>query len=190
MEELIYVHKTFEKLIQIEKTINHREFDGCVFQNCDFSSSDFSMNTFIDCEFSNCNLSLINLKSSSLKGVVFKNCKLLGIEFNHCDDFLFEVIFYDCTIDFASFASKKMTKTLFSNCSLKEVSFLNANLFQSKFDKCNLEGALFNDTDLREVNFSTSYNFSIDPEFNKIKKARFASEAIAGLLTKYDIKIV
>jgi len=32
-------------------------------------------------------------------------------------------------------------------------------------------------------------NYSIDPELNKIKKARFSTQGIAGLLDKYDIEI-
>jgi len=32
-------------------------------------------------------------------------------------------------------------------------------------------------------------NYSIDPEKNKIKKARFSTAGIAGLLDKYDIEI-
>jgi hypothetical protein len=32
-------------------------------------------------------------------------------------------------------------------------------------------------------------NYSIDPDLNKIKKARFSTQGIAGLLDKYDIEI-
>jgi hypothetical protein len=35
----------------------------------------------------------------------------------------------------------------------------------------------------------TSYNYSINPEVNRIKKAKFSTTGIAGLLHKYDIEI-
>ena len=189
MEDLIHIQKTFEKVNYINKKISNREFEDCVFKNCDFSNSDFSNNTFMDCEFIDCNLSMLNLSGSSLKSVNFKNCKLLGIHFHTCLDFLFTVQFQDCVLDYSSFTNKKMPKTKFNFCSMKEVSFVGSNLTQSVFENCNLENAIFNDTQLAGVNFTSAYNYKIDPEFNPMKKARFSSQGIVGLLDKYDIKI-
>ena len=189
MDALIHIHKTFEKVISINKRVNNREFEGCVFKNCDFSNSDFSSNTFIDCEFFDCNLSMTNLRGTGLKTVDFINCKLLGILFNECDDFVFNVSFEECVLDYASFANKKMLKTKFMNSSLKEVTFIGANLSNSVFENSNLEGAIFNDTQLAAADFTMAQNFKIDPEFNPMRKAKFSSQGIVGLLDKYDIKI-
>ena len=49
--------------------------------------------------------------------------------------------------------------------------------------------AIFNDTQLAGTDFRTAYNYSIDPEFNPMKKAKFTTQGIVGLLDKYDIKI-
>lgn len=190
MEDLIYIQKTFEKINYINHRINNREFEDCVFKNCDFSNSDFSNNTFMDCEFINCNLSMIDLTGTSLKTVNFINCKLLGIHFNKCVDFLFSVSFQDCLLDYGSFSNKKMIKTKFNSCSLKDVSFAAVNLTTAVFENCNLENAIFNDTQLAGVDFTTAYNYKIDPEFNPMKNAKFATQGIAGLLDKYDIKIL
>lgn len=189
MENITNVHITFEKVNLIDKKINNREFEDCIFRNCDFSNSDFSNNTFIDCEFVDCNLSMTKLVNSSLKSVSFSNCKLLGIEFFTCDDFLFEVGFQECILDYSSFANKKMPKTNFDNCSMKEVSFVGTNLSQSIFENCNLDLAIFSDTILAGVNFTSAYNYKIDPEFNPMKKAKFSNAGIVGLLDKYDIII-
>lgn len=189
MEELIHIQKTFDKVVFIDKKVNNREFEDCVFKNCDFSNSNFSNNSFMDCEFIDCNLSMTRLENTSLKTIHFSNCKLLGIEFSSCADFMFSVHFNDCILDYASFANKKMPKTTFNSCSLKEVSFIGTNLSNSLFDNCNLENAIFNDTQLKEVNFVTAYNYKIDPEFNPMRKAKFSTEGISGLLDKYDIKI-
>src|SRR4051812_18637817 len=128
MESLIHTHKTFEKVSYIDKKVNNREFEDCIFKNCDFSNSDFSNNTFMDCEFIDCNLSMTQLGGTSLKTVHFKECKLLGIQFNTCADFMFDVNFQDCVLDYSSFANKKMPKTKFNSSSLKEVSFIGTNL--------------------------------------------------------------
>ena len=189
MEELIHIQKTFEKIIYSSKKVSNREFEDCTFKNCDFSNSDFSYNTFIDCQFIDCNLSMTQLSGSSLKSVVFKNCKLLGIQFHTCDDFLFNVRFQECILNYSSFANKKMPKTNFISCSMKEVAFVGTNLSNAIFNNCNLEGAVFNDSQLKEANFATAYNYKIDPERNPMKKAKFSTQGLIGLLDKYDIKI-
>lgn len=189
MEDLINIQKTFEKTVCIDARINNREFEDCIFKNCDLSNSDLSYNTFLDCEFIDCNLSMTKLLGTNLKTVLFKNCKLMGIQFHECDDFLFQVNFEDCVLDYSSFANKKMPKTKFNSCTMKEVSFIGTNLTNSSFENCNLDNAIFNDTQLAGVDFKTAYNYKIDPEFNPMKKAKYSTQGIVGLLDKYDIKI-
>jgi uncharacterized protein YjbI with pentapeptide repeats len=189
MEDLIHINKIFEKVIVNNHKINNREFEDCVFKNCDFSNADFCYNSFLDCEFENCNLSMTKLAGTGLKNVSFKNCKLLGILFHTCDDFLFGVQFAHCNLDYATFTNKKMPKTHFVSCSMKEVTFVGTNLTQSFFENCNLENAVFNETILAGANFTTAFNYKIDPEFNTLKKAKFSTQGIVGLLDKYDIKI-
>jgi uncharacterized protein YjbI with pentapeptide repeats len=82
-----------------------------------------------------------------------------------------------------------MPKTIFSGCSLKEVTFTGTQMNNSVFDNCNLDRAIFNDTQLAGADFRTAYNYSIDPEFNPMKEARFTTQGIVGLFDKYDIKI-
>ncbi|KVV16071.1 pentapeptide repeat-containing protein [Flavobacterium sp. TMP13] len=190
MENLLHVQKTFEKVTYTDKIINNREFEDCVFKNCDFSNSNFANNTFMDCEFIDCNLSMMNVMGTSLKNVSFKYCKVLGIHFNECDDFLFQVQFEESTLDYAIFTNKKMPKTKFLHCSMQEVTFVGTTLTNSIFENCNLEGAIFNDTQLAGADFKTAYNYKIDPEFNPMKKAKFSTQGLDGLLDKYDIKIV
>lgn len=44
-------------------------------------------------------------------------------------------------------------------------------------------------TILEKSDFQTSYNYSIDPEINRIKKAKFSFQGAVGLLDKYDIEV-
>lgn len=189
MESLIHEDKTFENISYIGKSIKNREFENCVFISCDFTKNDFSGNKFTDCEFRSCNLSMITMHGTSLKNVSFNDSKLLGINFSYCEDFLFNVNFKGCILDYCSFEKKKMLKTPFINCSLKNTIFTETKLQGSKFDNCDLSGAVFERTDLKETDFSTAFNFVIDPELNMMKNARFSSYGLAGLLEKYKIKI-
>ncbi|HMI05991.1 MAG TPA: pentapeptide repeat-containing protein [Flavobacterium sp.] len=190
MEDFINIDKTFEKVVQFGQKISNREFDGCIFKNCDFSNTIFMECVFIDCEFIDCNLAMAKLPATSLKTVLFKECKLLGIRFDECENFLFKVDFRDCILDYSWFTNKKMPKTNFANCSLKEVNFGGTDLTASVFENANLEGTVFDETILASADFTTAYNFRIDPESNLMKKAKFSVQGIPGLLEKYDIKIV
>jgi len=132
----------------------------------------------------------MKLAKSTLSSVEFKNCKILGVNFTDCIDFLFSVGFENCILDYSSFMLKKMPKTRFSRSTLKEVTFTQASLAGSVFDDCDLSGAVFNRTDISSANFVTAYNYDIDPEINLIKKASFSAQGIHGLLSKYQLKIV
>jgi uncharacterized protein YjbI with pentapeptide repeats len=190
MNTPIHDDKTFEDENYAATTVNGKEFNNCTFKKCDFSNSNFDNNKFIDCVFDGCNLSLIKLPKTTLSSVEFKNCKMLGVNFTECIDFLFSVGFDGCILDYSSFMLKKMLKTKFSKCSLKEVTFTQANLAGSIFDDCDLNGAIFNRTDVSSASFVTSYNYDIDPEINLVKKAAFSAQGIHGLLSKYQLKIV
>jgi fluoroquinolone resistance protein len=190
MELIINEDKVFEGLDRVEKTTTGREFQSCTFRKCDFSNSNFPGNKFVDCVFDGCNLSMMHLQNSFLNNVEFYNCKILGVNFSECQNLLFSVKFENCILDYASFMGKKMLNTRFIKTSLKETTFSQANLAGSLFEQSDLSGTVFNRTDLGGANFATSYNYTIDPELNNIKKAVFSSDGIPGLLTKHQIRIV
>lgn len=189
MEVLSHENRTFENISYTGKEVKNRVFEACTFLKCDLSDSDFSNSNFIDCKFTECNLSMMKVNSSSFRNVSFDRSKLLGVNFSDCNDFLFSVGFKDCLLDYASFSNKKMVKTEFLNSSLKEVTFLNANLTGSLFENANLDRAVFSNCILKEVNFLTANNYSIDPELNKLEKAKFSLSGSVGLLSKYKIII-
>ena len=113
----------------------------------------------------------------------------MGLHFENCDPFLFEVDFDNCFLQLSSFYKLKLKKTRFKNSNLSEVDFTEADLTNSLFDNCDLDAARFERTTLEKADLRTSRNYSIDPELNKIKKAKFSIHGISGLLDKYDIEI-
>jgi len=64
-----------------------------------------------------------------------------------------------------------------------------ANLCEATFLQCDLSGAVFLHTNLEKSDFRTAVHYSIDPELKQMKKTRFSSEGLGGLLNKYDLKI-
>ncbi len=72
---------------------------------------------------------------------------------------------------------------------LCEIDFTESDLRGSVFENCDFMRATFDKTVLEKTDFSSSFNYSIDPEKNRIRKARFSLAGVAGLLNKYDIEI-
>lgn len=169
--------------------LTQTEFDGCTFLNCDFSAANWNESDLVNCRFENCNFALAKFSGTGMKEVQFLGCKLIGINFDNCSDFLFSVGFQKCTLDYSSFTEKKMKKSKFADCSMKEVDFSGADLSQAVFDNCDLSGAVFQQTNLEKADFRTAMNYGLDPELNKMKKARFSYSGIAGLLGKYNIDL-
>jgi fluoroquinolone resistance protein len=197
MEQVFIEETTFDKVDFTQTPLTMGEYEYCIFTNCNFSNSDLSDFIFLECEFLDCNLSLTKLIQTALKGVKFKNCKMVGLNFRGCNEFGFIVYFEGCTLNYASFSNvdvdlKKRTKlkhTIFRNSLLQEVDFTQCDLSYVIFDNCDLIGAIFEDTILEKADFRTAFNYSIDPELNRIKKAKFSRSGLAGLLDKYDLEI-
>jgi uncharacterized protein YjbI with pentapeptide repeats len=97
--------------------------------------------------------------------------------------------FENCVLKLAVFYKLKLKKTRFKNCNLQETEFTEADLTSASFDNCDLQRAIFQKTNLEKVDFRTSFNYSIDPEQNRITKARFSRLGVVGLLDKYRIEI-
>ncbi len=165
------------------------DYEECSFSNCDFSNTDLSNYNFSECTFNDCNLSMVNVFKTGLKTVAFKNCKMMGIHFDVCNEFLLSISFHSCILNFSSFYKLNLKKTKFIHCTLQEVDFAEANLTSSIFDSSDLSGTVFDNTLLEYADFRNAQNYSIDPESNYIKHARFSREGLAGLLDKYELSI-
>jgi fluoroquinolone resistance protein len=165
------------------------DYESCTFTNCDFSDTDLSDFNFLECEFRECNLSLSKLTKTSFREVKFIRCKLLGLHFEDCNSLIIKVEFDGCSLDLCSFNKLKLKKTLFKNSKITEADFSETDLSNSSFQNCDLQRTIFKNTVLEGADFRTSFNYSIDPDMNRIKKAKFSFPGLTGLLDKFDIEI-
>jgi uncharacterized protein YjbI with pentapeptide repeats len=83
----------------------------------------------------------------------------------------------------------KLKGIQFNNCQLHEVDFTETDLTQASFQASDLTNALFDRTNLENADFRSANNYIIDPDKNKIKKAKFSISGLPGLLFKYGIQI-
>lgn len=183
-EDLQFTEKNFT-----QDPLPKGKYDYCTFLNCDFTNSNISNITFIECKFENCDFSLVTSKNTAFRDIQFINCKLLGFNFNDCTESFLAFHCYDCQLNLASFTELKIKNTTFKNCSLHEADFSDADLTESIFDDCDLSRAIFDNSILEKVDFRTAFGYSINPDFNRIRGAKFSLSGVVGLLEKYKIEI-
>lgn len=186
---VIHTDKTFQQIDYSEKVLRNREFVRCHFIGCDFSKADLRTNDFEDCTFETCNLTMVNLQGVGLRNILFKDCKVMGIDFSALNKFMFSFSFENCQLNYSIFYRTKLKKMKFVNSSLREVDFSEADLSDSTFSKCDLLGATFSGTNLEKVDFRTATNVILDPDNNKMKKAKFTIHQLEFLLSKYQLDI-
>lgn len=186
MQEIFIHDETFDRTDSLIKG----DYENCVFNSCNLANNDLSEYKFTNCTFHSCNLSLAKLLRTAFRDVQFKDCKMLGLRFDTCHEFGLSFMFDGCQINQSSFYKLKIKHSVFKNSQLQETDFAEADLSNSTFDHCDLNQAIFDHTILEKVDFSSSYNYRINPEMNRIKKAVFSIHGISGLLDHYDIVIV
>ncbi|WP_430973856.1 pentapeptide repeat-containing protein [Sunxiuqinia rutila] len=189
MLEMANYDKTYRQVDFSTEMLAGKEFDECQFINCLFTGCDLSETEFLNCSFEDCTMMMLKLNGTGMKEVRMKGCKLTGFDFSLCNDFLFQVDFISCQLDYALFTGKKMRKTRFSGCSVIQADFSECDLTEAVFDDCVLTGTTFYRTLLEKADFRTATDFSFDPDENRLKKARFSLEGLPGLLQKYNIQI-
>lgn len=175
------------KATLLESALQQGEYENCIFSELDLANFDFSHFKFIKCRFESCNLSLTRLSKTAFQEVHFKDCKMMGWRMDQCSDFSLSVSFENCLLQHASFYKKKLARTRFENCQLQEADFTECDLSYAELIDCDLNLAVFVDTNLEKADLRTASRYTLDPEQNKIKRAKFSWPALAGLLHKYDI---
>ena len=189
MSQAFIQDQNFDKLDYTQEPLAKGEYENCTFTNCNFEETNLNDIKLMNCDFHDCNWSLAQLNGTVLREVNFKDCKMLGLQFETCNDFGLSFSFENCQLNHSTFFQMYIKKTIFRNCQLREIDFSESNLSNVVFDNCDLAQAIFINTVLDKADFRTAYNYSIDPESNRLKKAKFSILGISGLLDKYDIVI-
>ena len=173
-----------------KKSLENYTFPSCSFISCDFSESLLRNAKFCACTFMNCNLSLMKLDGCRFQEVKFVDCKIVGAEFFKCERTFFSVTFKGCLLQYCNFSDLNMENSSFTGSKLKDSHFTNAILIGTDFHDVDLTGTIFHNCDLRKADFSSATRYNIDPQTNKIKKAKFSLPEALGLLRAFDITII
>jgi uncharacterized protein YjbI with pentapeptide repeats len=114
---------------------------------------------------------------------------MIGFPFFECNSFLLQLSFNTCNLRLVSFYLLNLKQTNFKNCNLQSVDFTQSNLTEADFNSSDLSKAIFEQSTLEKANFISARNYTIHPEKNRLKGAKFNKDGLYGLLSMYSIII-
>ncbi len=165
------------------------DYFNCIFQHCDFNGITFPKMLFEQCRFISCNLSLCKMSMTAWNNIVFDGCKMTGIDFSNSNKFTFSIVVDKCNLQYASFQGLNLQGVQFRDSQLIETDFSGCNMKKAVFSGSNLSRAVFSHCNLEEADFTTAIGYTIDPNLNRLSKARFSLQGVPGLLTTFGIVI-
>jgi uncharacterized protein YjbI with pentapeptide repeats len=164
------------------------EYYQCTFESCDFSNSSMGDAVFEKCAFQGCNFALTKFLVS-LREVKFLECKMTGADFTGIGKSSNTLVFEKSILNYAAFVGCKLRRSVFRESTIVESYFDESDIAHSVFEHCDLSRTSFHNTNLEKVDFSTAYNFTINPATNRLKKAIFSRDNLTGLVAHLDIVI-
>ncbi len=181
-------NQDFQTVFEPE-ALMYADFENCVFNRCDFRACNFTGVAFIDCVFNDCNFASAKINYVGFRGAQFNRCNFSDVNFAMVDPLLFDISFTGCNLDYTKFYTLKLPRTIFTDCSIVASDFMSADLSDAIFDNCDLHQSTFIDTICHRTDFLSSFNYTMDPERNKLKKAIFSKDGLIGLLSKHGIVV-
>lgn len=186
--EYEFTDRTFEELDFRNQSIENRVFDNCTFSRVNFNGSSFKRCRFLDCRFEQSDLSNLILTSSDLRDVTFKECKLVGVTWINASS-LMHLSWDNCALNYGNFSGLDLRKSSMQNCVAREVDFAETNFSEANLRGTDFTAARFANTNLTKTDLRQAKNYSIRPDSNKIKKAKFSLPEAMLLLYGLDIEL-
>ncbi len=143
--------------------------EECQLQRGMLTSADLPKLRLRDVRLEGCDLSAAHLNQVHLLRVEIRSSRLLGVQFLDAD--LNDVLFEDCNLDGAIFASVRGKHLRFERCQLKNVAFESAEFEKITFSRCDLHHASFFNTKLKDADLRGS----------NIDGVQIAPEAVKGM---------
>lgn len=163
--------------------------EGIRFERCNFSEAELGGAVFEDCEFVGCNLSLTKVEACQFLGVLFRDCKLAGVDFSRCVRLPLDVSFVESKVANCNFSGLPLLKIKFQGCEVIDCLFEQADLREADFSGSKMTGTRFGGADLRAADFSLARDYAFDLAANRVKGVRVALPEAVKLLAFFDIDV-
>lgn len=178
--------KTFEAGDDL--ILDGTEFVECTFIGLDLAEREFKNSKFIECHFRKCNCSNAVVQNSTFRDTKFDECKLMGINWSSVQS-IANLSIQNSNLDYSVFQELNLGHAIFKDCVIREVDFSQSKMESANFSGSNLRGSFFTGCDLSKADFRDAIEYNIDPQFTKLKKAKFSMPEAMSLLQSLEIII-
>lgn len=134
--------------------INSLSFSEVKMSSVIFAQATLERTSFVDGIFSKCDFTACQLPEASWQRVAIHNGRASGVQLQNST--LKNVLFEDCKMNLANFRFTKLKDAHFKNCDLSEADFYSAQLENVSFENCLLEKTEFSASKLKKVDLRTS----------------------------------
>lgn len=165
-----------------------KEFCRCTFRNTKLQESRWKQARLEDCVFEGCDLTHAVPSDMRANGVLFRGCKVLGVEWTNASLSL-QISFEECDLRYCSFLELNLRKTSFVRCKATEAHFIGVDLTDADFSGTDLTGSTFEGTTLARANFITAHGAHLDPAKNRVKDVRIGVESAVLLAMGMGMKV-
>lgn len=165
-----------------------KELTGCSFRGCKLQETRWRGSRLEECRFERCDLTRAVPRGMRAQGLMFGDCKLMGIEWTDLGQFP-QLEFKDCVLDFASFVELSLRKTELLRCKISEANFFDCDLREADFAGSELRGSVFRRCQLAKTDFSAASQLFLDPAVNQARGAKVAIEAAALLALHLGLEV-
>ena len=189
-----YHDQRFRDLDLERSRLVESEFHDCHFEACSFSETVFQGCRFVECVFEECDLSLAQMPGTAFSASRFADSRVIGVDWTQADwsgvSLGQPIGFERCALSHSTFIGLNLPGLQIKECVAADVDFREADLSKADFSGSDLNQSLFINTNLSKADLSTARNYSIAPEQNLLKGARFALPEAMSLLFSMDIVLV
>ena len=157
------------------------EFYACAFTGMKFAGVHLESSQFYHCSFKNCSLAGQDITGSVFCETLFESCSLVGVNWAAVKR-VSDLQFIECKLDYSTFQKLDLRRLQCRKCSIVDVDFSDANLLEAKFSDSVLAGANFSRSSLLKADFRSARSYFIDPQYCKIKGAKFSLPEAAAII--------
>ena len=150
--------------------VANKEFFRCTFRQGKLADSRWERCSFEACTFIECDLTRAVPVNSSLRGVTFKQCKLLGIDFSSLA-INPDVTFEGSILRYVVMKDVNLRGTRFHDCEMQDAQLVESSFIDADFTGTDLTGASFSRCELGGADFSSARGAYFDPRQNSAKGA-------------------
>jgi fluoroquinolone resistance protein len=162
--------------------LSGKELQRCTFVRCKLPESRWARVKLEDCVFQGCDLTRMVPQGLALRGVLFKDSKLMGVDWTDVAP-LPAVSFDGCDLRYTSFVKLRLRATKFLRCVARESNFIETDLSDTDFGETDLSDSVIRGCTLAKANLSKATGVLFDPQHNKVKGARISLEAAIAIVS-------